>query len=53
MGDRTNEPLTPMQESTAQVHELFTSLMEGGFTEDQALRMVVLFIVEQSRGNAQ
>ena len=32
--------MTPMGASAAMMHELFTSYMDAGFTEDQALRLL-------------
>ena len=33
-------PLSPMAEAVIQMHELFTSLTEGGFTERQACMII-------------
>lgn len=38
------DDLTPLVEATTQVHELFISLMAGGFTEMQALHMLGVFM---------
>lgn len=35
---------SPMTESCIGLHTLFTSLVEGGFTEDQALTIVARII---------
>ena len=40
--------LTGMQLYAASSHEMFTSLVESGFTEDQAITMVVRFALEAS-----
>lgn len=42
-----DEPLTPMVEASAGVHELFTSLVEGGFTEQQALYIIGVCLGQQ------
>ena len=44
-GDRMN--LRTLTESAIVMHEMFLSLVAGGFTEEQALRLVVL-LVQQS-----
>ena len=41
--------LTPLLEAATASHELFVGFMEGGFTEDQALRLVILFIIEGAK----
>ena len=55
--DRTNEPLTPLVENAAQLHEMFVSFMAGGFAEDQALRLTAYIIAANARnqedGNAE
>jgi hypothetical protein len=35
------DPLTVMNQGAVAVHELFTAYMEAGFTEDQALKIVI------------
>lgn len=35
-----DEFITPMGEATAQLHEVYTSLRAGGFTESEACRIV-------------
>lgn len=34
---------SPLVETATRLHELFLALQAGGFTEDQALRITVLF----------
>lgn len=43
--------LTPMQEGIANIHELFTSLVAGGFTEMQALIMLGVMLAH-AQGNS-
>lgn len=42
-----DEPLTPMVEASAGVHELFTSLVDGGFTAQQALYIIGVCLGQQ------
>ena len=35
------EGLTALEESIVRLHEVFNSLLAGGFTEDQALTLIV------------
>ena len=37
---------------TAQLHADFKNYLAGGFTEDQALKLIVLFVMEQISRNA-
>lgn len=37
----SEEPLTVLNQGAVAIHELFTAYMEAGFTEDQALKIVV------------
>jgi hypothetical protein len=34
------DPISSMGEAAVTLHEMFVSLVEGGFTEDQALRLL-------------
>jgi len=43
------EPLTPMAESATSVHELFASLIDAGFTEWQACRVIGVMLAEGGR----
>lgn len=36
-----NEPFTAMQEAIYQLHELYKSCLEAGFTEPQAMAIVL------------
>lgn len=39
--DTPASPLTDLAAGAAQLHELFTSWMDAGFTEQQALRLLI------------
>lgn len=41
--------ITPMAEAANGVHELFRTLIDSGFTEWQACRIVGVLIAEQTR----
>ncbi len=45
----TPDPFTPMQAAAGQLHELFLTLINGGFTEDQAVKIVVGVLGEAAR----
>jgi hypothetical protein len=36
----TADPTTPLNQAATTMHELFTSLMTGGFTERQACQII-------------
>lgn len=38
------EPLTAMIEAAAVIHEMYISHKEAGFTEDEALKLLVLMM---------
>jgi len=52
MDDNVNplfmEPITPIGEGFVALHEMFKQLIAGGFTEDQALRYIVMWSIEIS-----
>jgi hypothetical protein len=41
MADYEDSFLTPLLAAAVQLHELFENLTEAGFTEEQALRIVI------------
>jgi len=41
--------LSPLAQEAVGLHEMFTSLCEGGFEEDQALRLVAYVMVANGR----
>lgn len=45
-----DEPMTPLTEAATGMHELFSSLIGGGFTELQAIQIIanVLFLHTRS-----
>ena len=40
----TQDPITVLGEAAAQLHELFRSYVEAGFTEDQALKLIIAIV---------
>lgn len=48
MGDQQmpqNFGLTAMAQAAAAMHEMFRSYVEAGFTEDQAIKLIITFMV--------
>jgi hypothetical protein len=43
------DPLTPFLSAGIGMYELFKAYREGGFTEDQALKLIAMGIAEQAR----
>jgi hypothetical protein len=41
--------LSELQGSCVAMHEMFTSLVAAGFSEDQALRLIAAMVAEQQR----
>ena len=39
-----DEPLNPVLEGAVQMHEMFLALVEAGFTEDQAVKVLVHWV---------
>jgi hypothetical protein len=39
--------MTPLEQATIGLHELYSSLVSAGFTEDKALRLVGFLMVDQ------
>lgn len=47
MADST-DPITPLMESAAQIHELYESLVAAGFTEAQALYLTGVILAAKA-----
>lgn len=52
MGDDNQQPspesaLTELAAAAAQLHELFSSYLEAGFTAEQALQLVIALITQR------
>lgn len=47
-----NDQPTPLADAAMQMHELFITLTEQGFTEYQALRLLSVMLTEMMRGVA-
>lgn len=47
--EEPTDPFTAFASAAIQMPHLFTSFMEGGFTEWQALRLVAAVVVESGR----
>lgn len=41
MSNSPQDPITDLAAGAAQLHELFTAYIQAGFTENQALRLLV------------
>jgi hypothetical protein len=51
MSERGNgppDPITVLMAGAVQMHELYLAFMKAGFTEDQALRLVIAVIHKPS-----
>jgi hypothetical protein len=48
MADFDEAFLMPMQQAAIQLHELFLHLIEAGFEEEQALRIVIAIAVKEA-----
>lgn len=46
------DDITPLAEGAAQLHELYLSYVAAGFTEEQALRLVMAFLSAAAQGGA-
>ena len=46
-----DEPLNPFTEGVVQMHEMFLALVAGGFTEDQATKFLVLWVMENGKSS--
>ncbi|MFB8182610.1 hypothetical protein ACFC8N_42805 [Streptomyces sp. NPDC055966] len=51
MADTPQDPITALAEGATQLHELFVAHMEAGFTEAQALQIIIAIITVGARGN--
>ena len=49
MSNLPQDPITPMAVGATAVHETFRSLVNAGFTEEQALELVKTITAEQVR----
>jgi hypothetical protein len=45
------DPITPFLRAGIGMYELYKAYREGGFTEDQALKLIAMGIAEQARIN--
>lgn len=44
---------SPLLEAAVYMHEMFTTYVEAGFTEDQALKIVISYALEMLRQGAE
>ena len=51
MPDDPLNPISEMMGGMLSLHEVFLSMQEAGFTEDQALRMLAYMLTAQQRGD--
>lgn len=47
------EPMTRLNQNAAMAHELFTAYRQAGFTEDQALKLLVLVMMNGANDDSQ
>lgn len=45
--------ITPMGEGTSSTHELYLSYVEAGFTQDQAMQIILVITAEGVRAHEQ
>ncbi len=50
MNDQPTDPFTAMQEGAHQTHELFVAYIDAGFTEAQAMHIVVSLLTAAAGG---
>lgn len=50
MPDTPQDPITALAEGAAQLHELYTAHVNAGFTEAQAMQIVLAIITGGMRG---
>lgn len=50
---QTAEASTPLGVAAAQLHELFTTMLEAGFTEQQACRVLGCMLAESNGQNSE
>lgn len=50
MNDQPTDPFTAMQECAHQTHELFVAYIDAGFTEAQAMHIVVSLLTAAAGG---
>ncbi|MER6980150.1 hypothetical protein [Streptomyces carpinensis] len=53
MRDSPHAPITDLTAGAAQAHELYSSYVEAGFTEDQALRITIGILTAGIAGGGQ
>ena len=47
MGENFTDPVSPIKEGMIQFHQVFLNLMEGGFSERQALIILTELVIRQ------
>lgn len=53
MNDQPTDPFTATQEGAHQTHELFVAYIDAGFTEAQAMHIVVSLLLTAAAGGQQ
>jgi hypothetical protein len=48
-GQKPQDPFTMLSEASSGLHEMFASLIESGFTEWQACRVIGVMLAESGR----
>lgn len=53
MPDSPQDPITDLAAGAAQLHELYVSYLNAGFTEHQALRLIIGILTAGMTGGSQ
>ena len=53
MPDSPQDPITDLAAGAAQLHELYVSYLNAGFTREEALRLVIGILTAGMAGGAQ
>jgi hypothetical protein len=46
----SEEPMTELAEGAVQTHELYTAYVDAGFTPDQAMQLIIAFMIKALGG---
>ncbi|MFF4403654.1 hypothetical protein [Streptomyces sp. NPDC001404] len=44
------DPITELAQRAAEMHEMYTAFRDAGFTEDQALELVIAIVIQAGSG---
>lgn len=51
MNELPTDPVSALKEGAIQMHELYLSWVDSGFTEEQAFSLLLAVLTEQTKGN--